>query len=135
MRIIPHPLKRARRIPTPVHEHHAVRDIVTQVLEKAQLAHATKVTSVTLVMGELLGFDPGSVKLYFEDISEGTIAQGAELRFKPVKTGFKCKTCNNEFKRSANELICPTCCGQQLLVTSGKEWYIDSIEVESQDKK
>jgi hydrogenase nickel incorporation protein HypA/HybF len=114
-----------------MHEHHAVDSLVKQAIEKAELIGAKSISSVTIVMGEMLGFDEGSVRLYFEEIARGTIAEGAKLNYKPVKTAFTCKACSSEFKKQPGELACPNCCGLQLLVTSGKEWYIDSIEVEA----
>ena len=114
-----------------MHEYHSVDALVKQILEKAKLADAKKVTEVTVVMGDLLGFDQGSIQLYFEEITVGTIIEAAKLNFKTVKGAFKCKVCENEFDRNPKEIACPECCSMQLLVTSGKEWYIDSIEVES----
>jgi hydrogenase nickel incorporation protein HypA/HybF len=114
-----------------VHEHHAVKALVKQALERSGLGHGEKVTSLCIVMGELLGFDPDSVRLYFEEISRGTPAEGAELSFKAAEAALKCRSCGREFKRGAGDLCCPACRGIELTITGGKEFYIDSLEVES----
>lgn len=114
-----------------MHEHHAVDALVKQVIEKARLVNATKVTRVVIVMGELLGFDEGSVRLYFEQIAEGSVAEGAQLQFKSAKAGFQCKSCQTSFMRDKDNFSCPSCCSMQLIITSGKEFYIDSIDTES----
>lgn len=112
-----------------MHEYHAVESLVKQIIEKALLAKAAKVERVTIVMGELIGFDESSVKLYFEEIARGTIAENAKLVFKTVKASFKCKGCNNEFAFNKETLSCPYCYSTQSVITTGKEFYIDSIEV------
>ncbi len=112
-----------------MHEYHAVESLVKQIIEKALLAKAEKVERVTIVMGELLRFDESSVKLYFEEIARGTIAEKAQLVFKTVKASFKCKGCNKEFAFNKETLSCPYCCSMQSAITTGKELYIDSIEV------
>jgi len=114
-----------------MHEHHAVDALVKQVIEKAHLVKATKVSRVMIVMGELLGFDEGSVRLYFEQLAEGTVAEGAALSFKTAQAGLKCKSCQTSFLRDKENFSCPSCCSMQLVITSGKEFYVDAIDVES----
>ncbi|PIP67760.1 MAG: hydrogenase maturation nickel metallochaperone HypA [Candidatus Omnitrophica bacterium CG_4_9_14_0_2_um_filter_42_8] len=88
-----------------MHEYHIVEGAVKQMLEKAKSSNATRVTRVTLVMGEFSGLKEGPVRSYFENFSKSTLLEGAELIIKPV--GAK------------------DCAGP------GKEFYIDNIEIES----
>lgn len=67
-----------------MHEYHIVEGIVKQVIDAAKYNHASKVTRVRLVMDELSGFDASSLRLYFENISSGTLAEGAQLIVKTV---------------------------------------------------
>ncbi|MBF0532263.1 MAG: hydrogenase maturation nickel metallochaperone HypA [Candidatus Omnitrophica bacterium] len=113
-----------------MHEHHAVKNLFDQVLEKAKLTDAARITKVVIVMGELLGFDEGSVRLYFDQMAEGTIAQAAALAFTKPPTLFKCQGCNAQFPRVKGEFACPACKSDRLSAASGKEFYIQSIEVE-----
>ncbi len=67
-----------------MHEYHIVEGIVKQVIDIAQNNHASKVTRVRIVMDELCGFEESSLRLYFENISNGTLAEGAQLIVKTV---------------------------------------------------
>ena len=76
-------MRRARiqklRIPLKVHEAHIVENLVKQVVAEAQKRKATKVTKVNVALGEALGFDADAIRLYYQTISEGTIAAGAKV--------------------------------------------------------
>lgn len=69
-----------------MHEYHIVEKIVNQAAEKAKSEGASRVTKITLALGELSGFAESSVRLYFETISEGTAAEGAELIINPIRS-------------------------------------------------
>jgi hydrogenase nickel incorporation protein HypA/HybF len=114
-----------------MHEYHIVENIVKQVLEKAAAHQAVKVASVTLVIGALSGMEESSVRLYFENFTQGTIAQGALLVVKPVAVSLTCRACGIEFERKDNDDKCPRCCSMGFLGQNGKEFYIENIEIES----
>ncbi len=114
-----------------MHEAHIVEAMVKQVLEKAAAAGASRVTAVTLAMGEQCGFDEGCVRLYFENFTEGTIAAGAGLVFRPVARKLTCRGCGRDFEPKGSDLNCPGCRGMGAPGGAGKEFYIDNIEIES----
>lgn len=68
-----------------MHEYHVVEKIVNQATEKAKSEGASRITKITLALGELSGFAESSVRLYFETISVGTGAEGSELIINPLK--------------------------------------------------
>jgi len=51
-------------------------------VEKAKSEGASKITKITLAIGELSGFAESSIRLYFETVSEGTPAKDAEIVIK-----------------------------------------------------
>ena len=125
------PQEAERTTVTRMHEHHAVEGVFNQALKKAQEHNALRVKRLTLALGELKGFDPGSIRLYFEQMAEGTILEGAELDVHILKPKMQCKDCENAFEKDNSDLTCPRCCSAALLVLSGKEFYIDKIEIEA----
>jgi len=114
-----------------MHEYHIVEGVVKQMLEKAKSSNATRVTRVTLVMGELSGLKDGPVRSYFENLSKDTLLEGAELIIKPAGAKLKCKDCGEIFECGKTDFICPKCRGLGILTNFGKEFYIDNIEIES----
>ncbi|ADH61309.1 hydrogenase nickel insertion protein HypA [Thermoanaerobacter mathranii subsp. mathranii str. A3] len=113
-----------------MHELSVTQSLVDMVLEEAQKREIKKVTKVTIVIGELTGLESESIQFYFGVLSENTVAEGAELVFKKIKAQFKCGQCGNIFERVNFTFNCPVCGSTGVLVDKGKEFYIESIEVE-----
>ena len=114
-----------------MHEYHIVEGVVKQILEKAKNSNAKKITSVTLVLGEFSGLQEESIRVYFDNLSKDNMLEGAKLIIKSVKSKLKCKDCGNVFEHEKSNFSCPKCQGLGILMNSGKEFYIDNIEIES----
>jgi hydrogenase nickel incorporation protein HypA/HybF len=114
-----------------MHEYHVVENLVRQILERAKTSNAKKVTSITLILGELSGYKEDSIRIYFETLSKDNILKGAKLIIKPVKSKLKCENCGFIFEHEKSNFNCPKCRGLGILTDSGKEFYADHIEVES----
>lgn len=112
-----------------MHEYHAVESIVKQIIDKASKNNAVKVNKVNLALGELVGFEEGSVRFYFEDLSKGTLLEGAELTIETVKPKLRCKDCGALFEKKKEMYNCPKCNKSNLEVESGKDFYIKYIEI------
>lgn len=113
-----------------MHEAHIVESLVKDLLAKAKAHKAVKVTAVTLAIGAQSGMDEGSVKLYFDNFTEGTPAEGAKLIFKPITQKLTCKNCGIDYERKGEDFSCPQCCSMGFLNRTGKEFYIENIEIE-----
>jgi len=114
-----------------MHEYHIVECIVKQILEKATASGAKKITGVTLVMGELSGLQEESIRAYFDNLAKENLLEGAKLTVKTTKSKLKCQDCNMIFEHEKSNFNCPKCSGLGILTNSGKEFYIDNIEIES----
>ncbi len=114
-----------------MHERHLVEALVNEVVRKAKATGAKKVTQVTLIIGELSGLAEESVRLYFEELTQGTLAAGAALIVNPVQAKLRCNTCDMVFDRKIGSFDCPHCGNLGISTGTGKEFYIDSIEIES----
>ena len=114
-----------------MHEYHIVEGIVKQILEKAKNSGAKKITGVTLVMGELSGLQEESIRVYFDNLAKENILEGAKLTVKTAKSKLKCQDCGTIFEHEKSNFNCPKCSGPGILTASGKEFYIDNIEIES----
>ena len=111
-----------------MHEHHQVEKIVKDMLTLAQQKKLNKVKKVTLALGDLLGFDDTSVKLYFESFTEGTIAENAELVIQHIPGQLKCPQCQKVFTKVKSDLYCPICRTQGVPTEIGKEFSIVNLE-------
>jgi hydrogenase nickel incorporation protein HypA/HybF len=113
-----------------MHEYSITESVLNLALEKANEANAEKITRINLIVGELSGVVDECVRFYFEHISKNTIADGAELFFETVPTKLRCRKCDKDFSPVGIDWLCPDCHEAGVEITSGRECYMESIEVE-----
>ena len=113
-----------------MHELSITQSILSIVLEKAEAAQANRVTKISLTIGNLSGIVDECVQFYFELLSKDTIAAGASLSFYQPPTKLRCRSCANIFLPAELDWTCPNCQGQSVEIVSGRECFVESIEVE-----
>ncbi len=113
-----------------MHEASITESMLSLALEKAGEAKAVKITRINLVVGELSGVVPECVQFYFDAISKNTIAERAALCFETKPTQIRCRKCQNVFTPANHDWACPKCREISAEIVSGRECYMESIEVE-----
>lgn len=114
-----------------MHELAITQHILDIAVRQAAHHGARTLTALTLVVGDLTGYVPDSMQFYFDLLSQGTIAQNAALHIKRVPTRVRCHVCNTEFAPEVGVLwVCPACQALGGEVLSGKELFIESIEID-----
>ena len=113
-----------------MHEYPITEQIVKIAEKNCREAGASRVTSVNLVVGDYSGLVPESIHMYFDLIAEGTVCEGSEINMKRVKPKLKCTSCGALFERAPMSFACPSCGADGEPTETGKEFYIESIEVE-----
>ncbi len=113
-----------------MHEYSITESILSLALEKANEAKADKITRINLVLGELSGVVGECVQMYFEILGQNTIARGAALSFETRPTTLKCRKCEKVFSPADHNWACPDCRESNVEIVSGRECYMESIEVE-----
>ena len=104
--------------------------MLSVALEHASKASANRITAINLVIGEMSGFVDDSVQFYFDIVSKDTPAQGASLRFERIPARFRCRACDETFPAGDRQWVCPQCGEWTVEIISGREFYVDSIEVD-----
>ena len=103
------------------------------VLAAARESKARRVNVIDLVIGDLSSIIDDSVQFYFDVLSKGTLAEGAELHFRRQPAEATCWSCGHKFKVSVPlKPVCPVCGSAQLHVSGGKEFYVESIDVDEE---
>jgi len=113
-----------------MHELSITQNVLNIVTKHAQAAGARRVTTIRLVVGQLTGFVDDSIQFYFDMLSPGTLAEGAELIIQRVPARLRCRACGAEFGLHDGSWLCPQCSATGGAVLQGREFQVDSIEVE-----
>lgn len=113
-----------------MHELSITQSILDIVTKHAKDGGAHRVTAINLVVGELTGFVDDSIQFYFDMLSPGTLAQGAKLVIRRVPARLRCRACGEEFGLREGSWLCPQCSAVGGDVLQGREFLVESIEVE-----
>ncbi len=113
-----------------MHELSVAESILKIAQDKAVEAGATRIVRINLVLGAWAGLVDDCIQFYFDILSERGLAEGAELSFQRVSARFRCRACELPFSPSDDDWCCPRCgtLGGELI--AGREFYVESIEVE-----
>ncbi len=109
----------------------AITQSILDISKKVGEEHGAKrIKEVRIKVGEYSGVVPQCVRYYFDVISKGTICEGAVLNIMKLPVKIYCNNCNEEFEISRYHVKCPKCAGTDIKMTQGREFYIESLEVE-----
>ncbi len=116
-----------------MHELSVTEGLIRIVVEEAKNRNIKKVTRINLVIGELTSIIDDSVQFYYDILSKGTVAAGAVLSSRRIEAEFSCRACGNVYQRQSYSYSCPKCGGKGVITNKGQEFYIESIEVETDE--
>ena len=113
-----------------MHELSITQSILSIALDKVNEIQASKVSRINLVIGELSGIVDDCVQFYFDFLSQDTAAAEATLSFSHSPTQLRCRKCATIFTPHDSTWACPNCQEQEIEILSGRQLYVESIEVE-----
>jgi hydrogenase nickel incorporation protein HypA/HybF len=93
-------------------------------------AGALKVTSINLVIGKLSSIVDDSIQFYWDIISGESLCKGATLVFDRRPAVINCNECSNTYEIEGALIPCPACGSANIVVKSGEEFFVESIEIE-----
>ena len=88
---------------------------------------------ITLKVGKLRQVVPEFLKFAFESLSEGTLAERADLVIEEISITMKCQSCNKIFTVDRSMYVCPYCDEVKLTILTGKEMSLETIEGKTKD--
>ena len=113
-----------------MHDHHKAKEMVTFAEEKAIEAKKSKVTKITVTVGESSGYSPESLRMYFDEVSQGTVCENAQILIHTPPAMLECPKCGEIFSRKILHYSCPKCGEEGIPSKTGSEVVFESIETE-----
>ena len=110
---------------------YAIQSILAKALLRAREANR-RVRSIQLALGEISEIDPVSIEEHWEELSKGTPAERAQLRFRSIKAEVQCMACFEKYYPVDGKIHCPYCGSYGAKVLSGEEFFLESIEFDDE---
>jgi len=107
-----------------MHEYYVTQQLIKIAEDELKEIKPKKVLSIKVVVGELSGIIDESLKFYFDILTKLEIVQKKALLF--------CNSCQSLFERT-KDFLCQKCKSLGKLTEHGREFYIESIEVDDGD--
>ncbi|NLY55679.1 MAG: hydrogenase maturation nickel metallochaperone HypA [Firmicutes bacterium] len=111
-----------------MHELSIALSLLDLITEECQKHGVERLKKIKVVAGELAGVVPEALKFSFEVVSEGTVAEGAELEVEVRPLQAVCQDCGAEFIIENMKFRCPQCRSRDLKRSAGDELFIDYLE-------
>lgn len=109
----------------------SIAEMLSEIaLEEAKRNVLTRVSALTVQVGEMAAVVPELLSFAFSIVSQGTILEGAELRIEIVPIVAKCDLCGELFEVENFSFKCPECGIVSDHYISGQELLLVSIEGE-----
>jgi len=113
-----------------MHELGITKRILDIALDAASQRGAHRVRTIHLKVGEWTAVDPDCIQFYLTEISRGTSAEGVALDVERIPLEAKCSSCGSPFRPENLTFRCPGCGAPDVEIISGRELYVEAVEVE-----
>jgi hydrogenase nickel incorporation protein HypA/HybF len=113
-----------------MHEYGLCVEIVDTVLSTAREHEAKEVKGVSLEVGVLRGIVLDHLRFFFEHLTKGTLAEGADLSLEEEPVEVDCPACGVSTFPGMT-LTCPGCGSSMVAIRGGDSIRIASVELET----
>ncbi len=119
-----------------MHELSVTQEIVNILVEEAHRHGVSHIRRVKLLLGSFSTFQPDAVNFYFEILKKDyPELQDTVMDIEMVPGKCRCRECGREFESNGDLLpVCPECGSIFVDVLSGKDFIIEYMEVDDEDK-
>ena len=113
-----------------MHELAIAKGIIDIVNDEAEKQGFSRVLEIRLRVGEFSGIVPDCLREFFPIAAAGTPAEKAKLSMESIPARFRCLDCGYEGEADRKNACCPACRSTAVKMTAGREFYVESLNVE-----
>ncbi len=110
-----------------MHELSVVENIVRTCDAYARSNNAEQVKFITVQIGLAGSVIPKYVRMYYDDVCEGTLLEGSELKIEEIEAEAFCRNCGNIFNPMKTRETCLKCNCSDYELIHGEELTIKEI--------
>jgi len=108
-------------------------DVLKIIKDALPVGPPVKIKKIRLKVGRLTAVVPESFKFCMEIITKDSPAEGAEVIIEDVPLIVECEDCHTQSELNEALFVCPKCESVKLKIISGRDLFIESIEVEENE--
>ncbi len=112
-----------------MHEIGLMETALRAAEEAALEAGARRIQRLHLRVGRLSGIEPDALRLAFDALRPGTLAENAQLDLELVPIVCRCQSCNLGFSPEDFTFLCPRCGTPSADTLQGRELELAAVEV------
>lgn len=115
-----------------MHELPVMNSILSIVEKHARANNVQKVMKIYLRVGVLADLEDKWMQHYFDYLTKEGVADGAKLEITRSPAVMKCSSCGHESEidvKDEAKIVCRECRGEKCSLISGREYYIENMEV------
>ncbi|MDD2878668.1 MAG: hydrogenase maturation nickel metallochaperone HypA [Acidiphilium sp.] len=113
-----------------MHEMSIAESLVELIEEAGRNQRFLRVRQIRVKLGALGHVEPEALRFCFDAVSQGTIAESAELDLEMVAGEGWCASCSRTVPISERYDLCPVCGQDHVRMTAGDELRLAELEVE-----
>ena len=113
-----------------MHEAAIARQIVSTALSAAREAGASRILEIRMSIGVLSGVEPVLLDKALEELTKGTLLEGARLTAKYIPPGLTCLDCGKGSEGRRGLYVCPFCGSEAIRLTGGSGYRLDELLAE-----
>jgi hydrogenase nickel incorporation protein HypA/HybF len=109
---------------------HITQTFLTKVIRHINETHSARALTLHIALGEISELDPSSLQAHWDELSQGTPAEHAQLHFRLIPAEVQCMACFQKYHPVSNKISCPYCGSVGAKILTGEECSLESIETE-----
>jgi hydrogenase nickel incorporation protein HypA/HybF len=109
---------------------HITQTFLTKVIRHINETHASRALTLHIALGEISELDQASIQTHWDELSQGTSAEHAQLRFRLIPAEVQCMACFQKYHPLDKKIACPYCGSVGAKILTGEECSLESIETE-----
>jgi len=113
-----------------MHEMTVAYGLLSILQDQAKAHGIARIARVRVKVGRLRGIDSRQLRLAFEALAEGGLADGAALAVEEIAAQARCRACGAVWQAADFRFDCPKCASADAEILGGRELFIESFDGE-----
>ena len=116
-----------------MHEMSVAHGLLSILQDQAKGHGIARISRVRVKVGRLRGIDARQLRLAFEALAEGGLADQAMLDVEEIAVKARCRACGALWRAPDYRFDCPECAAADAEIFEGRELFIESFDGERPD--